>query len=118
MPAISIPFQTNNQNTSLQIGDILYFIPYSSINNFSYNNNLDDLKIIGALTQIDETSGSFIVNGYINAPQANDFLMFQKSKSVNNASMIGYYAEVQFKNSSLEKAELFAVSSEVTPSSK
>ena len=44
--------------------------------------------------------------------------MFQKEKSANNTSLIGYYAEVQLKNSSLEKAELFAVGSEVAPSSK
>ena len=44
--------------------------------------------------------------------------MFRKNESVNNTSLIGYYAEVQLKNESPDKAELFALSSEITESSK
>ena len=44
--------------------------------------------------------------------------MFAKDRTVNTSSLIGYYADVQFKNNSTEKVELFAVSSEITESSK
>ena len=39
--------------------------------------------------------------------------MFSKDKSVNNTSLLGYYAEVKLNNNSENKAELFVLSSEV-----
>ena len=44
--------------------------------------------------------------------------MFSKNKSVNNSSLLGYYAEVKLTNDSIKKAELFALSTEVLESSK
>ena len=44
--------------------------------------------------------------------------MFSKNKAVNNTSLIGYFAEVKLRNNSKEKAELFALSSEIAESSK
>mgnify|MGYP006406290489 FL=1 len=44
--------------------------------------------------------------------------MFQKDNRVNNTSLLGYYAEVELINDSTEKAELFALSSEISWSSK
>jgi len=113
--AIDIPYSINNQNTSMQIGDTLYYI---TTNNLSGNLYGSDPILIGVITNIDTTLGKIRVENEINTPSNGDFLMFQKEKSANNTSLIGYYAEVQLKNSSLEKAELFAVGSEVAPSSK
>ena len=44
--------------------------------------------------------------------------MFSKSNNVNSASLKGYYADIKFTNESTEKAELFAVGSEINESSK
>ena len=44
--------------------------------------------------------------------------MFGKDTSANISGLVGYYAEVYIKNNSTEKAEMFSVGSEVTPSSK
>ena len=44
--------------------------------------------------------------------------MFSKDPIVNNSSLLGYYAEVKLSNDSTEKAELFALGSEITQSSK
>ncbi len=33
--------------------------------------------------------------------------MFSKNKSVNNSSLLGYYAEIILVNNSNEKAEMF-----------
>ena len=44
--------------------------------------------------------------------------MFSKNKSVNNTSLTGYFAEVKLSNNSTDAAELFAINSEVIPSSK
>lgn len=51
-------------------------------------------------------------------PQIGDFIMFGKDKSVNTASLVGYYANVKFVNNSTKKVELFSVGSEVAESSK
>jgi len=44
--------------------------------------------------------------------------MFQKNNKANLTSLKGYYAEATLENNSKEKAELFAVSSEIVQSSK
>jgi hypothetical protein len=40
--------------------------------------------------------------------------MFAKNKNANTSGLLGYYIDAQFINNSLEKAELFAVGSDVT----
>ena len=44
--------------------------------------------------------------------------MFSKDNKANLTSLTGYYAKARFENNSKEKAELFAVSSEIVVSSK
>ena len=44
--------------------------------------------------------------------------MFSKNTSVNNSSLLGYYAEVKLTNTRTDKIELFSIGSEVTQSSK
>jgi hypothetical protein len=44
--------------------------------------------------------------------------MFVKNPEVNSTSLKGYYSEIKMQNNTMEKAELFAVSSEVAISSK
>ena len=53
----------------------------------------------------------------INPPQ-NNFILFAKNIQANESSLKGYYADVTLENSSNTKTELFAISSEVVPSSK
>ena len=47
----------------------------------------------------------------------SDYFMFVKNQIINTSGLLGYYADVTFKNNSKKKAELFAISSEVTESS-
>ena len=58
-----------------------------------------------------ETSGSPIYEAVM-------FLFFSKPIEANESGLKGYYADVTFENSSYTYAELFAISSEVAPSSK
>tara|TARA_B100001059_G_C17774969_1_gene550701 strand:+ start:1013 stop:1414 length:402 start_codon:yes stop_codon:yes gene_type:complete len=51
-------------------------------------------------------------------PVSGDYIFFGKNTEIETSGVAGYYAEVTMKNNSTEKAELFAVSSEVTVSSK
>ena len=47
-----------------------------------------------------------------------DYIMFQKHRSPGVSGVLGYYAEMEFRNNSTKKAELFAVGSEIFESSK
>ena len=49
---------------------------------------------------------------------SSDYVFFVKKADVSNTSLAGYYAEVEMKNTSTDKAELFAVGSEIAISSK
>ena len=63
-----------------------------------------------------------IISNYtLTTPPVNleqSFVMFSKDNKANLTSLTGYYAKARFENNSKEKAELFAVSSEIVVSSK
>ena len=101
---------SNLNNISLQIGDTAY---YAIPNDIGVTG---DPVQIGMITSISNNSIE-IANSNIEVPQ-NAFIMFSKNNTVNNGSLKGYYAEVTMRNDITEEAELFAVGSEVSPSSK
>jgi hypothetical protein len=109
-------------NVSLQVGDTIYFIPGGSIlqtGDVSYSNDISFSSItyrVGILSSF--TNTTITVDSVDYPPSVDDFIMFSKDKSVNNTSLIGYYAEVKLKNDSIDAAELFSLSSEITESSK
>ena len=108
-----IKFTTLIKNDSLQVGDVAYYKTTTSIGStdFAYNP-----MRIGKIDDI--SSDSITINSVSSTPGPNDFIMFSKNKSVNNTSLLGYYAEVKIANNSMEHAELFTLSSEIAPSSK
>lgn len=57
-------------------------------------------------------------NGFTESCTSGSFIMFTKDNKVNMSSLLGYYAAVEFKNSSPEKAELFNVGTSFFESSK
>lgn len=59
--------------------------------------------------------GQYFYSGIINT---DSFILFSKDNDANLSSMLGYYADIQFKNFSDGAAELFSVGAEITPSSK
>ena len=107
-------------NVSVQVGDEAWFVykeNTGSVTNStagSLSTNGDPVKI-GIITSIG--SSSITVDSSVNVPN-NSFLMFKKSSVANDTSLLGYYAEVKLSNNSTEKAELFALNSEITASSK
>lgn len=108
-----IKLTTLIKNDSLQVGDVAYYKTPTPIGStdFAYNPIL-----IGIITNI--SNDSITIDSTSSTPGPNDFIMFSKNKSVNNTSLLGYYAEVKIANNSMDHAELFALSSEITPSSK
>jgi len=119
-------------NFSLQVGDMIYYSPTQvGVGGFETIDNLNTVVEFGVVTSI-YPNGNFNVNptipansivvsyneNIVNVPQLNDFIMFGKNNEVNSSSLIGYYAEVEFKNESTDDIELFSISSEVSESSK
>ena len=49
---------------------------------------------------------------------ATRYCLFVKNQMINTSSLLGYYMEAQFTNTSTTKAELYSIGSEVSESSK
>ena len=85
--------------------------------------NIDDLGNNQYDLHVDDdpTASPFSVNnpylGSYYSPGVSDFIMFSKFEQ-GDSGVLGYYAEAKFVNDSREKAELFAISSEVIINSK
>ena len=114
--SITISLTKTINNASLQIGDTAYYVGSVDDTTTSVANSTDSVKKIGKITAIG--SNNVTIDTAINTPSNGDFIMFSKDKIVNNTSLLGYYAEVKLSNDSTDKAELFALSSEVAHSSK
>ena len=100
-------------NSSLQIGDAVYVSSVLAGGIVS--------EPVRAEVVIDIGSHYVVINKDNAAPPIisnGDFISFAKDIRVNESSLKGYYADVTFENSSNTKTELFAISSEVVPSSK
>ena len=119
----------SNLNVSLQVGDIVYATPtFTQVGSSDLENSgsaIGEAYIVGKLLNIDDVgNGTFnltideTIYPQTYVPSDNDFIMFSKNTVINNSSLLGYYAEVKLLNESTEKAELFALGSEITQSSK
>jgi len=95
----------NNINASLQIGDILYFIKDGK--------NVE----IGDVTNIDGNNITANISSTAPRPNEGDYFFFAKDNTINSSGMLGYYANTKLVNTSEEKAELYAINSEINLSS-
>jgi hypothetical protein len=113
---IAINFTGNINNDSLQIGDLAYYVTPDPLGGF--NQSTESPILIGPIEAI--TLNSIEVDNAATGeePDPDDFIMFAKDSRINLSGLVGYYAEAKFKNNSTEKAEMYSVGSEITPSSK
>ena len=63
-------------------------------------------------------AGSPHLIAWNNLVAGSDYIMFQKNRAAGVSGVLGYYAEMEFRNNSETKAELFSIGSEVFESSK
>ena len=115
-------------NFSLQVGDILYYAPITPVGGFDTVNSAGNIVKLGIVSNLFPNGDGGVIPANsitciydeltITPPGVSDYVMFAKDKQVNSSSLIGYYAEIEFKNKSPEKIELFSISSEVSESSK
>jgi|TARA_R110000824_G_scaffold401188_1_gene611213 hypothetical protein len=102
-------------NASLQVGDHAYYIDAYLLENFEGQLASSSPVHLGEITDI--TSNTIKVEAFLSVP-IGSYIMFAKDNRVNGGSLKGYYASVKMRNADIKKAELFAISSEVTESSK
>ena len=120
---LTFNFSIESLNTSLQVGDTIYFVPTTSpaaiIPTYDVG-ALANVQEYGVLTAITVTPTGFTltVDSLLLTAISVEYIMFAKEKKANTTSLSGYYADIQFVNNSKSKAELFSVGSEVTESSK
>ena len=118
-----------NLNVSLQVGDAVYARGTTTQGGAvdpqagpiaTYTDNTTGLNhYVGILRRIDDIGNNeynlHVDDDVPNAnytPNTSDFIMFSKF-SQGDSGVLGYYAKAKFVNNSKEKAELFAVSSEI-----
>ena len=89
-------------NTSLQVGDIVYYLTENEV-----------IKEIGPCVAITNTTVECATTGDISELLNTSFIFFGKDNEINTSGLIGYYAKVKFVNETTEYAELFAVNSEI-----
>ena len=77
------------------------------------NSARSDISVSFATGPIGGNSAGFTVDCV-----GGSFIMFSKDNKANMANMLGYYASVEYRNNSLEEAELFNVGAQVVESSK
>lgn len=111
---IQISTSTSN-NPSLQVGDFAFYQVISPVTDLMETAN--DPIYIGPILDIGDNN--ITVDTSLDPINIDGFLMYSKDKRVNNSSLNGYYAEVTLRNNDINnRSEIFAISSEVSQSSK
>ena len=117
-------------NDSIEIGDKVYYVnnpvnyQASGFNTSDGNDGESNMILIGTVCGFATTTAGFTI--YAEEPNgttfdslgSGDFVFFSKDNVANTSSVLGYYNTVVFENNSPEPAELFAVSCEISESSK
>ena len=118
----TVMLSVNGVSSSMQVGDFIYFISTTLLGGFDYQEE-GGTRYLGEITAISVSGNTTSIsvncdNTQVTLPLINDFIFFAKDKRVNTSSLLGYYASVNFVNNSTKKAELFAIGSEISESSK
>ena len=120
MPTITLAF-TNAINTSVQIGDTAYYtLAPSTVGGFQTSTQSNIVEI-GSVTSINNTTNTIVCDTtlpYADRPTTSSFILFSKDNKANMSSILGYYASVEYRNSSQIKSELFNVGTDFFESSK
>tara|TARA_R110000744_G_scaffold93513_2_gene180666 strand:+ start:1601 stop:1987 length:387 start_codon:yes stop_codon:yes gene_type:complete len=128
MATLTINF-SEKINSSLQIGDTAYSKALDAIEptqlgtvveiqrSAQVGNFYQDFNEIIISTTTSNVPAVTTVNADGEIIQG-DYIFFSKNKHANTSGLVGYFADVKFENNSTNKAELFAIASEVSESSK
>ena len=119
MALINISLTFNDINSSIQVGDTIYYSLANVVSGGFDNADLNNTILLGSIISI--SSNNIIVqydDSITTAPPIGSFISFVKDKKINTSNLKGYYAEVKLVNNSTSKIELFSIGSEISESSK
>ena len=94
------------KNSSLQIGDLIYYLGTD-----------DTVKKLGPVNTIGDDFITCNATGDLSQLTQTSYIFFGKDNSKNMSGLAGYFMEVNLKNTSDSHVELFAVTSEIFISS-
>jgi hypothetical protein len=118
----------NHINESVEIGDVVYYVNVGSASVYGVSDafltgDMNNIKELGPITHF--ISGAYgtgitVDNSQNNTPDPPNgaFLMFSKNKVANTSGLLGYYIDIDFKNDSTDKVELFQIGLNTEMSSK
>ena len=129
--SVSISFTfPSDLNISLQEGDIAYYAATTVVSGESGGDDFNtapqnSIVRIGPVTSVSHATNSItcsVDDDFYMDTNSLPFVFFGKDSRVNTGSIIGYYANAKFRNTSSEKGinkgEMFAASCDVFDSSK
>ncbi len=111
----NIVTMTHKLNTSLQVGDSIYYGGPISSGGFDVTSSSSLVQSGKVINIIDDVTFELDFLGGLTALR---YCLFVKNQMINTSSLVGYYMEAQFINTSTAKAELFSIGSEISESSK
>jgi len=129
MPVVQIDFNFP-LNISVQPTDILYVtLCNAATGNQAGRNHISSFdtkpEAYGEIIQVDfdnniiwvQTNG-FPVSSHNTTITMSHYLFFSKDRRANLSGMLGYYAEVEYRNKTKKQAEIFATATNFVESSK
>ena len=118
MTIASLTFTTPIQ-VSVQAGDLILYCNPTTTANFSTASQSDVVAIGPCLSvSADRLSMTVEHDASVVLPLPTSFILFSKDKYSNPSGLLGYFAEVCFKNNSTTEAELFGINADAFISSK
>ena len=130
---INITLQAKPTNVASNTGnidngawDVIYFTRTETVtdaNGVSKTRQVGDIYKLGDCISVTPGIDTYVIevetaSTTSQTPDPGDYIFFGKNNKIGTSGVTGYFTEVEMKNDSLEEAELFAVSSEVSVSSK
>ena len=120
MATLTLAF-TAPLNVSCQVGDTAYYVDTTASGGFTVNsNNVEEIGTITTITSPTSSTPSIVCDTSLpgSISGSSYFILFSKDNKANLSSILGYYADVEFKNNTTEYAELFSVGVDTFESSK
>lgn len=119
MPTLTLSFPQEIQ-VSVQTGDIILFCNPTNVPGGFSSAAQSGVVLLGACLTIASNRLSMTVNYSTGTtlPTTSSFILFSKDKYSNPSGLLGYYAQVCFRNDSITEAELFGINADIFESSK
>ena len=125
MPTRVLELQ-NEINVSLQKGDVIYYCSHTlsqAGKNHPNATSNTKAKKLGAVTNVDRVNDEIDVQVTVsNMPNNlnlnNKYLLFSKDRRVNYSGVTGYFMEVEYRNYTTLKSEIFATAASYIDSSR